>query len=1355
MSQFLHLLRKGMLALFCILSTYLSFAQNGSDCYKPITGIGTEVNPVQGGLICLGCNRTGINNVIDADKNNYADLSQLVSLANGNGISVKQTTSDYSAGYYAGFVISFGNDLNVNLLNAITISTYNNGVLQQSASGATLKSTPILGGSTGRAYLYFQTSQSFDEVRFTFTSLATVLSEVRVYYAMSFDPNCGTLDNNGICDDAIQGNGTTVTYNGGLVCALCTLNNSGNLVDGDKDNYATLTMPAAALSTVSVGVLDEKNIYPAGVKAGFVISPDQANTLLDANLLNTITIETYLFGTLQESQTFNSGSGLLSVSALGFNNIEKIKLGFTTTQKFNEVRLRVNQPVGVTIGALRIYYAFEEPVGCSDCQEAWTSDRSNPYTGTIVTGSSWTTPGGLTLDIPILPDVTIPGTITSQGNVVNNILTDYATYTPPVIDLGLGVLGLVNSTDFKLTVDNSPSGDAGPTFPAGTFGGFVIQREGGLVDVGLLSAITVKLFNGTTEVGSRTGAALASAGVLTLTGGKTVVGFKSTAAFNRIQISINNGLLYAGGLLGASTRIYYAFTIQDTDGDGTPDCADTCPGDNSIDTDGDGIPDACDACNGNSFKSPTKDTDSDGVADACDADSDNDGIADVVEDANGDGDPTNDDFDGDGVPNYQDLDSDNDGINDINESGIDPAVVATLDADNNGVIDNGVPKGTNGMANVVETDDTNTASINYTLKNTDADGNPDYLDLDSDNDGINDIIESGHPGLIDANNDGVVDGPDADGDGIQDSADGNDAVFGDANNPLPRDTDGDGVADFRDLDSDNDGINDIIESGHPGLIDANNDGVVDGPDADADGIQDSADGNDAVYGDANGTAPRDTDSDGVPDYRDLDSDNDGINDIIESGHPGLTDANNDGVVDGPDADGDGIQDSADGNDGAFGDAGETAPKDTDSDGVPDYRDLDSDNDGINDIIESGHPGLIDANNDGVVDGPDADGDGIQDSADGNDSVFGDANETAPKDTDGDNVPDFRDLDSDNDGINDIIESGHPGLIDANNDGVVDGPDADGDGIQDSADGNDSVFGDAGETAPRDTDGDNVPDFRDLDSDNDGIGDLVESGHPGLIDADNDGVVDGPDADGDGIQDSADGNDNQFGDANTPAPKDTDGDGTPDYRDLDSDNDGIKDIIEGGHSHLDQDGDGRIDNPSDPDGDGIANNGGLDTKPNEFGGIASPAVPDLTPSTRVSSTGFSIASQTERVIVIDVSEIAGNPTNNAAVPVKVRVLKSDNFVYTFDGSTSSANVPGLITVHNADWELTMNSGTTMEFTLKSGKNISANGVSSIAVTLKVVAGASRGTDNFNVSIKAGSGTETNFNNNLVDRILNIF
>ncbi len=99
------------------------------------------------------------------------------------------------------------------------------------------------------------------------------------------------------------------------------------------------------------------------------------------------------------------------------------------------------------------------------------------------------------------------------------------------------------------------------------------------------------------------------------------------------------------------------------------------------------------------------------------------------------------------------------------------------------------------------------------------------------------MVESGHPGLVDADNNGVVDGPDADGDGINDSADGNDAAFGDASDPTPVNTDGTDVPDYRDPDSDNDGTNDIVEKANLPALDANGDGKVDNPtDPDGDGI---------------------------------------------------------------------------------------------------------------------------------------------------------------------------------------------------------------------------------------------------------------------------------------------------------------------------------------------------------------------------------------------------------------------------------------------------------------------------------------------------------------------------------------
>jgi len=104
--------------------------------------------------------------------------------------------------------------------------------------------------------------------------------------------------------------------------------------------------------------------------------------------------------------------------------------------------------------------------------------------------------------------------------------------------------------------------------------------------------------------------------------------------------------------------------------------------------------------------------------------------------------------------------------------------------------------------------------------------------------------------------------------------------------------------------------------------------------------------------------------------------------------------------------------------------------------------------------------------------------------------------------------------------------------------------------------------------------DGVPDYRDLDSDNDGITAVIEAG--------------GVDSDGDARQDATtDSDNNGLDDAvqTSPLPRyDTDGDGTPDYRDLDSDNDGVPDLSESGA--IDRDRDGRVDDFDDANGDGL-------------------------------------------------------------------------------------------------------------------------------------------------------------------------
>ena len=628
----------------------------------------------------------------------------------------------------------------------------------------------------------------------------------------------------------------------------------------------------------------------------------------------------------------------------------------------------------------------------------------------------------------------------------------------------------------------------------------------------------------------------------------------------------------------------------DSDNDGIPDVIEG--GDGDLDTNGDGMIDENDTgfadededgMADDSEDTPQPDTDGDGKPDFLDIDSDNDGIFDVIEggdgdlDTNGDGmidsndtgytdddedgmadaseDTTQPDYDGDGKPDYLDIDSDNDGIFDVDEGGD-----GDLDTNNDGVIDSNDTGYTDsdgdGMDDKSELTDT---------PDTDGDGKPDYLDIDSDNDGIFDVVEGGD-GSLDTNNDGVIDSndtgyADADGDGMDDNSELTPVL----------DTDGDGNADYVDIDSDNDGIFDVEEGGD-GDLDTNNDGVIDSndtgyADVDGDGMDDAAET----------TSETDTDSDGNPDYLDIDSDNDGIFDVEEGGDGDL-DTNNDGVIDSNDAgyadiDGDGMDD----------DSELTTTLDSDNDGQPNYIDIDSDNDGIFDVEEGGD-GDLDTNGDGAIDAADTgftdlDGDGMDD----------DSENTDIPDSDNDGLPNYLDLDSDNDGIYDIEEGGD-GDLDTNQDGVIDSNDT---GFADSD--NDGMD-DASELTPvTETDTDNLPNYLDIDSDNDGIQDVIEGGD-GDLDTNGDGVINSldtgfADVDGDGMDDASE---------LTPV-TDTDTDQYPDYIDIDSDNDGIFDVEEGGDGDLDSNNDGVINSNdvgyTDNDSDGMDDDAELTTQTN--------------------------------------------------------------------------------------------------------------------------------------------------------------
>ena len=296
------------------------------------------------------------------------------------------------------------------------------------------------------------------------------------------------------------------------------------------------------------------------------------------------------------------------------------------------------------------------------------------------------------------------------------------------------------------------------------------------------------------------------------------------------------------------TLVNHDVTITDLinfDGDGLADYLDR-------DADNDGIPDLVEAGG--------VDTDGDGVVDS-NIDTNGNGYYDVYDVFNGGVTITDADTDGDGQKNRVDLDADGDGITDLMES-------KGIDTDQNGSIDSYIDTDSDGYSDTVDGDvgndnipenmsnsslvtgvDTDADGIpnTYPNANGDANGAPNFLDLDADDDGIVDNSEAQlTSGYL------TISGTDTDRDGIDDNYD---SIVGyGGSGAFPINNDGSGNRDFLDLNSDYDNELDAVEA-----HDTNGDGVVDGSDTpvantglfsgvdiDNDGIDDGFDNNTAL-----------------------------------------------------------------------------------------------------------------------------------------------------------------------------------------------------------------------------------------------------------------------------------------------------------------------------------------------------------------------------------------------------------------------------------------------------------------------------------------------------------------------------
>lgn len=350
-----------------------------------------------------------------------------------------------------------------------------------------------------------------------------------------------------------------------------------------------------------------------------------------------------------------------------------------------------------------------------------------------------------------------------------------------------------------------------------------------------------------------------------------------------------------------------------------------------LDSDNDGIFDYIEV--GEDPDNPI-DTDQDGSPDYLDKDADNDGIADSFEykevDISGGG--IDDariflnliplDNDGDGIANYLDTDSDNDGVLDVEESGNIPPL--------------GIDENMNGIDDAYDNPDGEfDNSLSRDPRDSDNDGEADFIDFDDDNDGLATVFE------------------DLDDDGY----------------PVNDDTDGNGIPNYLDNDDDGDSIltaeEDVDQDGNPTDDDTDENDIPNYLDNDDDGdfvltINEDINANglliietfpwfneDGSWAGSNGDpTDDDTDQDGIPNYLDSDDDGDGISTKMEDINGNLNPSDDD-------SDGDTKPDYLDNSD------------DEDGDGIPDIEECDQTGSGSEqglfcDCDGDGIPNFIDA-----------------------------------------------------------------------------------------------------------------------------------------------------------------------------------------------------------------------------------------------------------------------------------------------------------------------------------------------------------------------------------------------------------
>lgn len=348
-------------------------------------------NTAGGSVLEILSNVEGVENLVDNNRDNYANYSNVLSLIGGKclaSIKTEKLINKNAEAIKTGFVMETNTTiLGADVLKFFVVKLYNAGeeVATSLAAGSEVADVGLIGSESKKMRVGFKTNVSFDQIELWHAGVLNLnLKSYKLYYAYweKVSDNCVSSDPAEACIELLTpaSYGAEINYAEtkatGVANIGASFNNLRKLLDSDKESYATVTY-TEVIGKTSVAVRFNE-MFGIQRQIGFIVSfPEH---LADVNLLAGTKMSVYYHGNPVASSVGHEQ--LLDVQLIGYSDKYYFETTIPRETTFDEVRIELPAVAGVsnTVNLFGVYTRRDSNEnGIPDCSEEEDTDDKITY----------------------------------------------------------------------------------------------------------------------------------------------------------------------------------------------------------------------------------------------------------------------------------------------------------------------------------------------------------------------------------------------------------------------------------------------------------------------------------------------------------------------------------------------------------------------------------------------------------------------------------------------------------------------------------------------------------------------------------------------------------------------------------------------------------------------------------------------------------------------------------------------------------------------------------------------------------------------------------------------------------------